>query len=257
MTGSAMSDQELVNVYDSQCDEYGRAFGVFLAHTDQKAKAVAWLEQEVSGLGSRGVFIDAGAGTGKLTGWLGPRFHQTIAIEPNPSLRDELQTSCPWAEVIPVPISEARPSAQADFVLCSHVFYYINRSLWVENLRSMAGWLRPGGVLVVALQNHETDCMRMLCHFTRERFDLRALGRAFADEARREFDVRTDTVEAHVQTDSFESAYVISEFVLNVLPLLRPPRRADLERYVTDHFQRGGSYRMSCHQDFLRLQRRV
>jgi SAM-dependent methyltransferase len=252
-----MHDQQLVNVYDSQGEAYSRAFAVFLAHTDQKVRATAWLEQEINGLASREVFIDAGAGTGKLTAWLGPRFRQTIAIEPNPSLRDELEKSCPGAEVLPVSILEARPSAQADFVLCSHVFYYIDRSLWVDNLRSLAGWLRPGGVLAVALQNHETDCMRMLRHFTRQQFDLQALARAFCNEADGRFNVRTDTVEAHVQTGSFEAACTISEFMLNLLPLSPPPRRAELERYVQERFQRGNSFRFSCHQDFLRLQRKT
>src|SRR5262249_2649477 len=156
-------------------------------------------------------------------------FRQTIAIEPNPSLREELQRSCPEAEVLPVSIAAARPSALADFVLCSHVFYYIDRSLWMDNLRSLAGWLQRGGVLAVALQNHETDCMRMPRHFTGEQFDLQALALAFYNEGYGRFDVRTDTVEAHVQTGSFEAACTIAEFMLNLLPLSHPPRRAELE----------------------------
>src|SRR5262249_20323570 len=158
-------------------------------------------------------------------------------------------------ELLPVPIAEAQPGSRADFVLCSHVFYYIGRDRWAETLRYLASWLRPAGVLAVALQNHETDCMRLLRHFTGVEFDLGALARVFASEARGQLDVRTDTVEAHVQTDSFESAYIIAEFVLNGFPLSHPPRREDLERYIRDHFRRGDSYRMSCHQDFLRIKR--
>jgi SAM-dependent methyltransferase len=251
-----MSDRNLVNVYDSQGEEYGRAFGVFLAHTDQKVKAAAWLEREVDGLATRGVFIDAGAGTGKLTAWLQPRFRKTIAIEPNPSLRDELRRACPGAELLPAPIAEARPSSPADFVLCSHVFYHIDRPRWSENLRRLASWLQPAGVVAVALQSHGADGMRMLRSFTGEEFDLEALARVFADETQGQFDVRTDTVEAHVQTDSFESAYIIAEFVLNVLPLSDPPRREELQRYVRDHFRCGDGYRMTFNQDFLRIQRR-
>jgi SAM-dependent methyltransferase len=252
-----MSDQKLLNVYDSQGDEYSRAFSVFLAHTDQKAKANAWLEQEVKGLANRDVFIDAGAGNGQLTGWLAPRFRKTIAIEPNPSFREGLQRSCRGVELLPVPIAQARPNAQADFILCSHVFYHIDRDHWAENLRSLASWLRPGGVLAVALQNHETDCMRMLRHFTGEEFDLGALGRAFANDAQGQFDVRMETVEAHIQTDSFEAAYLIAEFILNALPLPHPPPRAELERYIRAHFHSNGNYRFSCHQDFLRIRRRA
>jgi SAM-dependent methyltransferase len=252
-----MSEQNLVKVYDSQGGEYGEAFRVFLAHTDQKVKATAWLEREVNGLARRDVFIDAGAGTGKLTTVLQPRFRKTIGIEPNSSLHDELRKACPEAELLPVPIIEARPGSRADFVLCSHVFYHIDRSLWAEHLRRLANWLQPAGVLAVALQNRESDGMRMLRHFTGEEFDLGALARVFAGEALGQFDVRMDTVEAHAQADSFGPAYIIAEFVLNVLPLCHPPRREDLERYVRDHFRHGDGYRMTFHQDFLRIQRRA
>jgi SAM-dependent methyltransferase len=249
--------QKVLNAYDSQDDAYSRAFGVFLAHTDQKAKAAAWLEREIDGLANRDVFIDAGAGNGQLTGWLAPRFHKTIAIEPNPSFQEALQKSCPAVELLPVPIDQARPNAQADFVLCSHVFYHIDRARWPETLRHLASWLRPGGVLAVALANHENDCMRMLRHFQGEGFDLGALGRAFAADVQGPFDVRTEMVEAHVQTDSFEAAYVIAEFILNALRLSHPPLRAELERYIRTHFHSNGNYRFSCHQDFLRIRRRA
>jgi SAM-dependent methyltransferase len=250
-------NQKLLNAYDSQGDEYSRAFGVFLAHTDQKAKAAAWLEQEIGGLANRDVFIDAGAGNGQLTGWLASRFQKTIAIEPNPSFREALQKSCPGVELLPVPIDQARPNAPADFVLCSHVFYHIDRAHWAETLRRLASWLRPGGVLAVALANPENDCMRMLRHFTGEEFDLGALARAFAIDVQGRFDVRTEMVEAHIQTDSFEAAYIIAEFFLNDLPLSHPPLRADLERYIRTHFHSNGNYRFSCHQDFLRIGRRA
>jgi SAM-dependent methyltransferase len=248
---------KLLNVYGSQSDEYSRAFSVFLAHTDEKARARAWLELEVNGLADRGVFIDAGAGNGQLTGWLAPRFRKTIAIEPNPSFRDGLLKSCPGVELLPVSIAKARPNLQGDFVVCSHVFYHIDKAHWEETLRRLANWLRPGGVLAVALLSRETDCMRMLRHFTGDEFDLGALARPFANEAEGQFDVRTETVEAHIQTDTFEAAYVIAEFILNDLPLSHPPLRAELERYIRTHFHSNGNYRFSCHQDFLRIRRRV
>jgi SAM-dependent methyltransferase len=250
-------NQKLLNVYDSQGDEYTRAFGVFLAHTDQKAKAASWLEQEIEGLASRDVFIDAGAGNGQITARLAHRFQKTIAIEPNSTFREALQKSCPGVEVLPVPIDQARLNSLADFVLCSHVFYHIDRTHWAETLRHMASWLRPGGVLAVALQHHETDCMRMLRHFNGEEFNLGELARAFAIEGQGQFDVRTETVGAHVQTDSFEAAYIIAEFILSALPLPQPPPRAELEQYIRTHFHKSGNYRFSCHQDFLRIRRRA
>jgi hypothetical protein len=204
----------------------------------------------------RDVFIDAGAGNGKLTASFMTEFRRTIAIEPNLSLAAELRASCPGAEVITRTIEEAIPGAEADFVLCSHVFYYIDRSRWLDNLHHLAAWLRPGGVLTLALQNHETACMRMLRHFTGQQLDLPTLAQRFAAASGGRFDSRIDTVPAHIQTPSCESAYVIAEFMMNVLPLANPPPRADLERYIHGHFRHPeGGYRFSCHQDFLRVYR--
>jgi hypothetical protein len=99
--------------------------------------------------------------------------------------------------------------------------------------------------------------MRMVHHLTGKKFDLGPLGRAFANDAQGQFDVRTETVEAHIQTDSFEAAYIIAEFMLNALSLSHPPLRAKVERYIRTHFHSNGHYRFSCHQDFLRIRRRA
>jgi hypothetical protein len=64
----------MVQSFDSTTPEYTRAFQTFLAHTDQKEQAMAWLDREVTALARRGTAIDAGAGTGKLTAWLVEHF---------------------------------------------------------------------------------------------------------------------------------------------------------------------------------------
>ncbi len=98
--------------------------------------------------------------------------------------------------------------------------------------------------------------MRLLRHFTGNAFDLSVLAHDFAAEAGDRFEVRTETVQAHVRTATFEPAYAVAEFMLNLLPLPAPPPRADVERYVADHFRRpDGKYQFSCHQDFLRVRR--
>jgi SAM-dependent methyltransferase len=242
--------------FDSVTPEYTRAFLRFLANTDQKEKASEWLDREVGSLARRRTAIDAGAGTGKLTAWLAGRFGTVTGVEPNPSLAAEFRAACPSATLVPDTIVGAEPGA-ADFVLCSHVFYYIPRAEWEANARKLIGWLDPGGVLAVALQNPDTECMRMVDHFVGGRFDLGDLATVAASAPGGPYDVRLDTVEAHVRTDDLRTACQIAEFVLNVLPMPSPPPWADLEEYVATKFsRRGGGYRFSCHQDFLRVARR-
>lgn len=252
-----MTTTECISTYDSQSPAYHRAFEVFLAHTDQKAKARDWLKGLVHGLPSRQVFVDAGAGNGKVTSWFLADFQQTIAIEPNPSLCDELRQTCPTATVVPQKILETQLPALADLVLCSHVLYYIEPADWMTYLEKLVSWVAPEGMLVVAIQNHDTDCMRMLRHFLGRRFHLSELASQFDARRGRHYRVEIVTVPAQVVTADFDSAFIVAEFMLNLLPMRQPPPRRNLEEYVRRHFASSdGGFRFSCNQDFLTIRRR-
>jgi trans-aconitate methyltransferase len=134
---------EAIAVYDSLTPEYHRAFEIFLNHTDQKLKAQQWLNDLVDRLPCKDIFIDAGAGNGKVTAWFTERFGRTIAIEPNASLRSELTRACPAAEVVGEGILDAKVSAAGDLILCSHVFYYIDASEWMATLEQLVSWPLP------------------------------------------------------------------------------------------------------------------
>lgn len=249
-------NEPAVRVYDSLGSDYERAFAVFLAHTNQKDQARTWLDRLVEQLPARQAFLDAGAGNGKVTAWFAPRFSRTMAIEPNPHLRRELAECCPAATILPEPILDAAPPAQADFVLLSHVLYYIPAPQWVAHLDRLASFVAPGGALVVVLQNPHTDCLRMIRHFHRHEFDLRSLADTFAAGAGGRFTTSIETVESHIATGEFQSAYTVAEFMLNLLPFAEPIPRAALEDYVRQNFATPeGGYRFSCSQDFLVVRR--
>jgi SAM-dependent methyltransferase len=246
-----------VSIYDSLGSDYERAFGVFLAHTDQKDKAREWLDREVGRLPARRQMVDAGAGTGKVTAWFAPLFERTIAIEPNPHLRTHLAANCPGAEIVPGTILDAALDPLADFVLASHIFYYIPAGDWQANLERLASFLSPGGMLVVILQNAGTDCMRLVNHFHGRRFDLASLARAFQAQHDGRYDCRVETVESHVTTRDDAVAYTVAEFMLNLLPIAAPPLRSALDEYVRREFAvPTGGYRFSCSQDFLAIRRK-
>ncbi len=245
-----------IAIFDSATPEYTKAFHTFLAHTDQKEKALEWLEREIGGLSRLGTAIDVGAGTGKLTAWLASRFATVIGVEPNPSLAAEFRATCPTATLLSDTILTANPSVAADFVLCSHVFYYVPRTEWETTLRQLLSWLAPGGILAITIQNPNTDCMRMVDHFIGKPLDLRELATLAGSVPGGPYDVRLDTVEAHIQTEDLRTACQVAEFILNVLPIPNPPLWSELEAYVAGKFaKRGAGYRYSCHQDFLRIAR--
>jgi trans-aconitate methyltransferase len=197
--------------------------------------------------------VDVGAGNGKLTSHFVNEFQKCVAIEPNSGLVRELRTRCPGVEVLEQRIDEAEVDCRADFILCSHVFYYLRRSSWLGSLEKMASWLGADGLLAVALQNPGTDCMKMFRHFLGSRFDLAALKEEFAARNSR-FNTSLVTVSAMIRTSSAEEACTIAEFMLNLLPMSDPPRWADLESYVQAKFNRGARFEFSCNQDFLLVQ---
>jgi Methyltransferase domain len=250
-----MTETARVRSFPSISPDFRRAFGTFLAHTDQKDKALAWIQREVSRLAVRGTMIDAGAGNGKLTEWFTGSFSRVVAIEPNASLETDLRANCPTAHVIPRTIMDASVSEAADFILCSHVLYFVDQSEWQSTLWRLAGWLAPGGVLAIGLQNPESDCMTMVDHFIGGRFNLRDLLQAEQMSGGR-FKTELETFPAHIRAADLKTACEIAEFMLNVLPMPSPPGWSDLESYVDEHFRRSdGRYELSCHQDFLRVTR--
>lgn len=257
-----MHNWDRVPVYDSQGAAYQAAFQTFLDHTDQKDKARGWLDRQVSSLPQRRRFIDAGAGNGKVTAWYSNQFDECVAIEPNPHLRAELSLACPTATVLPQNILEAQPAGTADFILVSHVFYYIPTAAWQDHLAKLASWLSDRGTLVIALQNHDTDCMRMLMHFLGHRFSLTDAARSFAAAHEQAFVAELETVPARILTPNLESACTISAFMLNLLhdvlgQMPERPSRQAIESYLEQHSaQPGGDYRLSCNQDFLVIRRR-
>jgi hypothetical protein len=246
-----------VRVFKSDTPDYHTAFQTFLDNTDQKHKAKQWMDTLVGGLSHKRIFLDAGAGNGKVTAWFTDKFDYSVALEPNASLCDELRRACPEAEIHSQTILDAKISTNADFILASHVFYYIPRGEWAANLGRLASWLSPEGSLVIMLQNTGTDCMGMLRHFLKQSFDLKGLAEDFRKSHGEQYEIQVETVDSHITAPDFQSAYVIAEFMMNLLPMPEPPARSELEAYVEKNFAAGeGKYRFSCHQDFLQIRPR-
>jgi len=246
-----------IRQFDSSGSDYQLAFRLFLDHTDQKVNARSRLDALVAALPRRRVFIDAGAGDGRLTAGLAPGFDRTVALEPNPHLCAELTLACPTARVVGSAIVDFRPDEPADFVLCSHVLPYIPRDRWQANLSAAASWLAPGGLLAVLVQNRDTDCMNLLHRFRGLRYDLAAAGEMFRAARGDEFDVRRLTDAACIAVGDLDTACRIAEFLLNVGPMTDPPPMTEVREHLATRCGDGkGGIRLSCDQDFLLVRRR-
>jgi SAM-dependent methyltransferase len=247
---------ELLEPYAHEQPDYARAFETFLTHTDQKTKAIGWLTDFVNGLRSHRLFVDAGAGDGSITAGLAKLFDRTIAIEPNSALRAELARRCPEAEIVEAPISQARIASAADFVLCSHVLYYIPQNHWTGTLERLTSWLGAHGAAVVLLANSNADVIALAREFFGKNIDLAPAVQEF--KARHDdFDIVKHTLNCEVVVDDLESACTLTRFFLSDYPDWGGAvTRRKVEDYVRSHFTDPRGYRLSCDQDALSLLRR-
>ena len=243
--------------YTHDQPEYARAFGTFLTHTDEKSKTLEWLTNLVNGLRSHGLFVDAGAGDGSMTAGLAKLFDRTIAIEPSSALRAELARRCPEAEIIGAPLGDARIASAADFVLCSHVLYYIPQHDWTDTLERLTSWLGAHGVAVVLLANSNADVIALARDFFGGNIDLSPAVQEF--KARHnDFEIAMQTQNCEVVVDDLESACTLTRLFLSDYPDWgRNVTRRRVEDYVRSHFTGPRGYRLSVDQDALSLRRQV
>ncbi|WP_218920211.1 class I SAM-dependent methyltransferase [Chondromyces crocatus] len=251
-------EETTIALLDPIGEEYRRAFSLFLAHTDQKDVARVHLTDVVAQLPEHHVFLDVGAGSGRITRWFTESFEQTIAIEPSPHMREQLAQACPTARIIPDTIMNAEPGVRADFVLCSHSFYYVPADRWATHLRRMLGWLSDGGEMVLILQNPRSDCMEMVHHFSGQRIDIGELVQLVHGEPDgADYSVRLETLPSLIETPDVGTAITIAEFIVNLIPLDEPPPYQEVRDYVQRHFaDPSDRCRLTCSQDFVRIRRR-
>ena len=256
------SKSKFISVYDSATKEYQESFDVFLKNTNQKIVAKKKLDQLIEDLPQKNLLIDVGAGNGEITARYSNensplKFDRTIALEPNLNLCEQLKITCPTATIISQSVDEAQINEKADCIVCSHVFYYIPKDLWLVTLEKMTSWLNEDGILVLILQNYQTDCMKMIYKFLGKYYNLSALKDRFLKIHNQDFQGRIESIPATVTVDDFPPAYTICEFMLNCFTIPKPPPlRKDIETYIKNNFQIKQTYVLSCHQDILIIKKK-
>ncbi|MFH8371556.1 class I SAM-dependent methyltransferase [Streptomyces sp. NPDC018031] len=241
-------------------EAYRQAFDLFLAGTDEKTFAHAYLDEVVRRLPARRVFLDIGPADGTTTRHLSPGFERTICIEPSAPMRRALRDSCPGALVLAEPVMEAQPDSAADLVLLSHVLYYVPRPTWTATVQRIMEWVEPGGLLLMLLQSPDNACMRMVRHFTGSRFDLRELADELAAAGTGTAGAMTlETLPACYRSTDLDETVAVAAFLLSVpadlsrAPL--PPHDA-IESYVRRHFaDPAGGFSIPHEQHVLRIRR--
>ncbi|MBM4276683.1 MAG: methyltransferase domain-containing protein [Deltaproteobacteria bacterium] len=129
--------------------EYRRQLNLFVQSSTEKGIELFKIGEIVAGLPRRRSFLDIGAGGGDLTIPISQSFDETIVVEPNEKQARFLSRRSPhfriyndfWEKV-------DLTSKHYDFILCSHVLYYIEEGKWLTTIEKMYAHLDRGGVLL-------------------------------------------------------------------------------------------------------------
>jgi len=118
-------------------------------HEDYERGRPGWPTEalDVAGLPPTATVLDLGAGTGKLTRLLVPRFNRVICVEPDEAMRDLLSPLCPSVDVLAgsaedIPLAEA----SVECVFVAEAFHGFDDE---RALTEIARVLKPRGSLVL------------------------------------------------------------------------------------------------------------
>jgi ubiquinone/menaquinone biosynthesis C-methylase UbiE len=146
--------------------EYQRQLNLFSRSSTEKGIELLKIGEIIAGLSKRRYFLDIGAGSGDLTIPVSQSFYETTIVEPNSKQAGYLKRRCPhfyiyndfWEKV-------AFDSKRFDFILCSHVLYYIEEGHWMNTIEKMYDCLEEGGRIAIVLQSPIGEVASFFNHF--------------------------------------------------------------------------------------------
>jgi len=162
---AATSAEEMVEMEED--GEYRRQLALFSQSSTEKGIELVRIGEIIARLDRRGSFLDIGAGGGHLTIPVSTTFDATTVVEPNAQQADYLRRRCPGFRVINDAWNNvALGSERFDFILCSHVLYYIAEGKWLDTIAKMYTHLDDRGCLAIVIQSPIGEVAEFFNYFT-------------------------------------------------------------------------------------------
>jgi adenine deaminase len=234
------SHERLVEMEDDA--EYQRQLALFVGCSTEKSVELVKIGEIIAGLPARRSFLDIGAGGGNLTIPVSQSFLETTVIEPNEKQSDFLRRRCPHFKIYhDTWENTVLGSKRYDFILCSHVLYYIEEGRWLSTVEKMFSHLEDGGCIAIILQSPIGEVARFFNRFTAHDVNVldlwRGLIRQYGEDA---IDVRYFINE--ICTESLDEMVDIGLFLL--LDRRYREKKDEIREYFETYQKTANGYRI-------------
>ena len=222
--------------------EYQRQLALFSQCSTEKGIELVKVGEIIAGVPHRSSFLDVGAGGGVLTIPISQSFNETTVVEPNGKQATFFKQRCPHFKVYNDSWETIDLGSQRyDFILCSHVLYYIEEGHWLQTIEKMYEYLEPGGRIAIVLQSpigEVADFFNQFTHYDVKILELwRDLTQLYGDDA---ITVRYFTNE--IWTESLEQMVTIGLFLL-IDPCFKRYKKR-IRQYFESHHKTAEGYRL-------------
>jgi len=235
--------------------EYRRQLALFTRCCTEKPVELVKIGEVIAGLKHRRCFLDIGAGGGDLTIPTSQSFSEATVIEPNEKQIAFLKRRCPHFTIYngrweAVDLGDKH----FDFILCSHVLYYIDEGRWLPTIEKMYRHLEPGGCIAIVLQSPIGEVASFFNQFTSYDVNILELWRELI---RRYGDVSVDVryFMNEIYTESLDDMVSIGLFLL--IDRRFTKRKNDIRRYFRKHHRSGNGYRIMQDEILLAVKKPV
>lgn len=241
-----------------------RLYHLFLKSTDQKAVIISRVEKIIEDsfdnerLKEEGVMLDVGTSDGLILKALMHNFSLCVSIEPDEKATKKLQEeNIPGLMVVTDFIQNYSPpdGERYDFILVSHMLYYIEVEERKKQVERITSWLKPGGKLVLIhganIQSGKHDKVRMMRKLGSGDTDVES-EKIIAHMEEKGYTVTSEPLESKVVAN-LEDMVDILKFLLRIpLPELEP-RTSELREYVKVNLwdEKMQTYRLRIPQDVV------
>jgi len=212
--GGKNREPENASIEMEEDAEYQRQLALFVKSSTEKGIELVRIDEIIAGLARRRCFLDVGAGGGDLTIPVSQSFDHTTVIEPNEQQTHHLRLRCPQFRIINDRWDRADLGPERfDFILCSHVLYYIAKGQWLETIEKMYAHLEAGGCIALVIQSPIGEVAEFFNRFTDYDVDILTLWgdliRRYGDHA-----VKVRYFINEIFTDSLEDMTSVGLFLL-------------------------------------------